>query len=812
MDSQTAAPCVWYVSKYVITPTAGDPAGRDLSLMREFARQGCRALVVTSDSMGKFNAPLAREQYAMEEYDGVSVCRVRTLKYSDSKSTRRILSWLDFERRLLRLPKNRLPAPDVVVVSSLSLLTVLNGFLLRRRYRCRLVFEVRDIWPLTIVEEGGFSRWNPLVLLLGAIERAGYRRADAIVGTMPNLGAHVEEVTGQSLPTHCIPMGIDPGARQSSPPLPADYAAAYIPTDRFIVAYAGSIGISNAMDVLLQCAESMRNDPRVHFVVLGEGELRESYIQQYGILPNLTFAPRIPKSQVYDFLTRCDLLYFSVHTSKVWEYGLSLNKLIDYMFAAKPIVASYSGYPSMINEADCGTFVPAGDVGALRNEIIRYAAMPSNERTVIGERGRNWLVEHRDFRVLAESYLDILLPSHPPAPTSVLHLTHTSVPQDARILRELNALSASDEFDVHAFGVIDAETPRAPTRYALREFHARSAAASFLPRPIRYTLVMLEVNTRFVSRLMRLRPDIVHCHDTMVLPAGVFAKLVLRSTLVYDAHELESDKAGQGPGLSKATLLIERLAWPRIDRLITVSPSIGAWYSKHLGPKPTTCILNSPQISDDDVTAHGTLDSDLRDQLNLAPEVPLFVYVGAQEPGRGIELLLDAFSAADTDVHVAFVGDGSLRTTIEDAARTHENLHHCPPIPHDELVPYIARANGGFCLIEDISLSDHYCLPNKLFEYAFAGLPVIASRLPDIQRLIDDYQLGVCADLNISSIRQAASECLAAQRNLPPERLTPLSWNIQAANLRTLYGKIRGPQRHPSPPTDEHLSSGFSLK
>lgn len=378
--------------------------------MREFARRGYRAVVVTSDSMGKFNAPIVEGQYVMEERDGVTICRIRTLKYSDSKSLRRILSWLDFERRLLRLPKHSLPAPDAVVVSSLSLLTVLNGFLLRRRYRCRLVFEVRDIWPLTIVEEGGFSRWNPLVLFLGAVERAGYRRADAIVGTMPNLGAHVENVTGRALPTHCIPMGIDTSASQSSQPLPADYVATYVPTDRFIVAYAGSIGISNAMDVLFQCAESLRNDERVHFVVLGDGELRESYIERYGALQNLTFAPRVPKSQVHDFLTRCDLLYLSVHTSKVWEYGLSLNKLIDYMRAAKPIVASYSGYQSMINEADCGTFVPAGDVAALRNEVIRYAGMSPGERTAIGERGREWLLERRDFRVLADDYQEILLP------------------------------------------------------------------------------------------------------------------------------------------------------------------------------------------------------------------------------------------------------------------------------------------------------------------------------------------------------------------------------------------------------------------
>ena len=92
------------------------------------------------------------------------------MKYSVAKSLRRILSWLDFEWRLFRLPKHQLPPPDVVVVSSLSLLTIVQGLFWRRRYKCRLVFEIRDIWPLTITEEGGFSPRNPLVLGLATVD------------------------------------------------------------------------------------------------------------------------------------------------------------------------------------------------------------------------------------------------------------------------------------------------------------------------------------------------------------------------------------------------------------------------------------------------------------------------------------------------------------------------------------------------------------------------------------------------------------------------------------------------------------------
>jgi glycosyltransferase involved in cell wall biosynthesis len=376
--------------------------------MREFARMGYQSVIITSDSNQLTEVPVLDEPYLFQEVDDMRLCWVRTMKYSVAKSLRRILSWLDFEWRLWRLPKSRLPAPDVVIVSSLSLLTVLNGFLLRRHYKCRLVLEIRDIWPLTITEEGGFSRWNPLVLGLGFIEKVGYRYADAIVGTMPNLGEHVAGVLGWPKTTHCIPMAVDEAALGLGEALPAKYIENHIPEGKFIVAHAGTIGITNALDTMLDCAEAMKDDPRVHFLVVGEGDLRAHYQRKYAHLPNLSFGPRVPKQMVQAVLSHCDLLYFSVQVSTVWKYGQSLNKVIDYMLAGKPVVASYTGFPSMINEADCGTYVPAGDIDALRREVQRFAVMDAAQREAIGRRGREWILAHRRYETLARNYLAIL--------------------------------------------------------------------------------------------------------------------------------------------------------------------------------------------------------------------------------------------------------------------------------------------------------------------------------------------------------------------------------------------------------------------
>lgn len=367
-------------------------------------------MILTSDSNQLAQVPNLTQSVSIQEVEGMTLCWIRTMKYSVAKSMRRILSWLDFEFRLWRMPKSSLPRPDAIVVSSLSLLTILNGFLLRWKYRCRLVLEIRDIWPLTITEEGGFSRWNPLVLGLGMIERLGYRYADEVVGTMPNLGEHVRHVLGYERVVHCIPMGVDEASLAEAAPLPESYIKTYLPEGKFIVAHAGTIGITNALNVFMECAQSFHERTDICFVVVGDGDLRAYYQKKYAHVRNLIFAPRVPKQQVQSVLSRCSLLYFSVHPSKVWRYGQSLNKVIDYMLSGRPIVASYTGYPSMVDEADCGRYVPAGDMEALRREILHYADMPVDQRLAVGQKGREWVLRHRRYPVLAARYLDILFP------------------------------------------------------------------------------------------------------------------------------------------------------------------------------------------------------------------------------------------------------------------------------------------------------------------------------------------------------------------------------------------------------------------
>ncbi|WP_417656298.1 glycosyltransferase family 4 protein [Pseudidiomarina aestuarii] len=402
------AKTIWYISKYFAPSTINSDGGRGWLLMKEFASNGYRPVVITSDSNNLIDLPEFEKKVTTYMQSGVELVWLKTLKYSVAKSLKRILSWFHFEWNVFWLKKKDLAEPDVIIVSSLSLLTIINGVLLKRKYKCKLVFEIRDIWPLTLVEEGGFSPNNVFVRFLGLVERLGYKRSDLIVGTMPNLGEHVKAVLGYEKSVTCIPMGVMPSMLVDKKDVPPDYIDEYLNPKFFNIVHAGTVGITNALDTFFEAAKALRDNKKIRFVVVGDGALKETYIEQYGHLENLIFAPRVDKKQVQSVLSSADLVYFSVFKSKVWDYGQSLNKVIDYMLSAKPVLASYSGYPSMINEAGCGYFISAEDVPALVLKIEELSVMSEFELSEIGSKGRNWLLENRKYEKIANDYLNLL--------------------------------------------------------------------------------------------------------------------------------------------------------------------------------------------------------------------------------------------------------------------------------------------------------------------------------------------------------------------------------------------------------------------
>lgn len=393
---------VWCISKYASPPQYGVGA-RLFYIAKEFCNIGLDVLLISSDANHLAKYPNTDNVYNLEKYDDLLHIWIKTYKYLNSASLKRFRSWMDFEYKLFRFDCSNYRRPDVVIISSLSLFTIIYGIYLKKVYNCKLVFEIRDIHPLTLIEEFGVSKWNPMVLLMGLIEKTGYKKADLIVGTMPNLSEHVQQIVGYKKDVFHSPLGIH--KIWSNEIKPSDSIDSLFPgTDQFVVGYAGSMGISNALDPFIEAIEKLSEDKGIYFVMVGDGDLKSIYTQKLSGLANVKIGPKISQSDIPYFLSKCDLLYLSTHDSKVWRYGQSLNKLIDYMMAAKPIVASYSGYQSMLNEANAGIFVPTGDVDSIVKAIYYFKDMNPDERNLYGFRGKAWVEENHSYENIALRY------------------------------------------------------------------------------------------------------------------------------------------------------------------------------------------------------------------------------------------------------------------------------------------------------------------------------------------------------------------------------------------------------------------------
>jgi len=369
----------------------------------------------------------------------------------------------------------------------------------------------------------------------------------------------------------------------------------------------------------------------------------------------------------------------------------------------------------------------------------------------------------------------------------ILHISNTDIRYDSRILKELDVLTNIDTYDVYAIGVKNtwekASCSEIPINAKIYNINCLFNNFRRMPRTIRYTLYIIELSIKIFLRAIKNKPKIIHCHDTMVLPAGVLIKIFTKSKLIYDAHELESNKNGQTAILSKATLYIERKCWHYIDHFISVSPSIITWYENKLGAKSNSLILNSPYIKEN----FSITEKYFHRLYDIPHDKLIFIYLGAFGYGRGINIILSAFSNEKINSHVVFIGYGFLENKIKEASEKYSHIHLHKPIPHEEIVPLVKNANIGLCLIENVSLSDYYSLPNKLFEYSFARLPVLASNFPNISKIVNQYKLGKCCEVNTDSVINTIIEFEKSPPSPVIADLTELGWEKQAEKLTNLY-------------------------
>ena len=381
---------------------------------------------------------------------------------------------------------------------------------------------------------------------------------------------------------------------------------------------------------------------------------------------------------------------------------------------------------------------------------------------------------------------------------NILHLTHTDINSDSRILKEMQSIEKNYKiYKVKGIGASSHENSNATNSLGSLEIYSidlKSRRYTLLPRVIRHIISLVELTMKMVIRAIKMKPKVVHCHDTLVLPLGAIVKLFTGARLIYDAHELESDRNGLTKTLSKLTLFTEKMLWKYIDALIVVSPSIKDWYKSNIGKKYSEIILNSPIVESNGIIGD---KSYFRDKFTIPNEAKIFLYIGILGKGRGLDLIIDAFNREDLTAHVVFLGYGEWTDKLKVLSQKYTNVHVHEAVPHEQVVTVAKSADVGLCLIQNVSLSDYYCLPNKLFEYCFAEIPVLASDFPDISETVEKYNLGKCTALESDSIFKAIKE-FEEMEELPQinaQGLYDLSWGAQEEKLIGLYDYIMGKEK-----------------
>jgi glycosyltransferase involved in cell wall biosynthesis len=396
---------IWYISKYA--SSAKYNAGtRHFYLGEEWVKTGNDVTIISSNSSHlSDNSPQFKQSYMIEVIEGVRAVWLNIIKSKSSSGITRILGWFLFDLKLLLFSKKNIPKPDVIIVSSLSLTTVLPGWILSKWYKSKFVFEVRDIWPLSAIVLGGYSKYHPFILYLSWLEKLGYRSANLIVGTMPNLAEHVNVNYKIKTKTITIPQGVSLAFfEQNSESLEQEFINQYIPKDKFIVCYAGTMNENNPLDDLIKAAKILKDRTDIFFIFIGGGSNRSALQDQSKELTNVVFPPLIAKGKMTALLNLVDVCYDACH-SELATYGLSRNKWIDYMYSAKPIICSYDGFQSMINEAKSGTFVKFGTPHVLADTILELSAYPKPRLCAMGIRAKEFIIQNREFSKLADTYL-----------------------------------------------------------------------------------------------------------------------------------------------------------------------------------------------------------------------------------------------------------------------------------------------------------------------------------------------------------------------------------------------------------------------
>jgi len=402
---------IWIINHYAIPP--GQSGGtRHYDLARELMAAGHHPLIIAANfnHWSRKNYHHLSETLCRESCErGVPFFWLATPGYGGNLA--RLRNMLTFSLRLKTLfthtPPNK---PDIIIGSSPHLFGAFAGFLLAKRLQVPFVLEIRDIWPLSMVEVAGVAPWHPMVILLSCMEKWLYRHADGIVSLLPGTDRHITACVAAPGPFLWLPNGI------ALEKLPSFSEKTHIPP--FIILYAGSHGDANHLECILDAAELLaKAETPVRFEFVGQGPEKTKLMNKAHTmrLKNVRFEDPLPKEQIYRRMAEADAFIVSLKKTPLYRFGISLNKLFDYMAVGKPVIFAGDAYHNPVALADCGIVSPPENARELANGILNLMNMTTEERRAMGRRGRRFVEQTHNTRFLAvklTQFFESLLRKH----------------------------------------------------------------------------------------------------------------------------------------------------------------------------------------------------------------------------------------------------------------------------------------------------------------------------------------------------------------------------------------------------------------
>jgi len=392
---------IWLVNQYAVPPSMAGPP-RHHYLARQLGALGHDVTVIASgfehhgSHVDRMLAP--GEAWRVGVMDEVSFLWLRIPPYGGN-SWGRIWSMVRFGERVRSgIGTRGLPPAHVIMGSSPHLPGAWGAQLLAARRGVPFVLEIRDLWPQSLIDLGGYGPREPSIRALAWIEGRLYRKADAVVSVLPGAVEYIAARGGAHKRIEYVPNGVNLEAFPDPGPPCADGS--------FTIVYAGSHGIANALDTVLDAAkllESELGDGAPRFRLVGDGVRREGLLERArreGI-GSVHFEASMPKSQMYAELAKADAFVVSSLPTSLYRYGVSFNKLFESMAMARPTVVGLEASNNPIEEAGAGLTVPPGDARAMADAIKAVMRMTPEQRHAMGLRGRRFVEQHHDVAVLA---------------------------------------------------------------------------------------------------------------------------------------------------------------------------------------------------------------------------------------------------------------------------------------------------------------------------------------------------------------------------------------------------------------------------